>query len=97
MAKLHKIIECGIGFIEDTIDVEPKNGADFSLEELQEFVGGYIEIIDLFDGTLMVINEEGKLKDLPFNIPATLIYSKKYGMQDYIVGNALVCDKSQIL
>lgn len=27
------------------VDVTPKNGTDFSLEELQEVVGGYIEII----------------------------------------------------
>ena len=29
--------------------VFPANGTDFSLEELQGFVGGYIEIIDVTD------------------------------------------------
>lgn len=40
--------------------VTPSNGTDFSLEELQGFVGGYIEIIRLGDNRLVIVNEEGK-------------------------------------
>ena len=55
--------------------VEPQNGKDFQLEELNRFVGGYIEIIRPLDipGHIMVINEEGKLKGLPFNPMASQI------------------------
>lgn len=31
----------------ERVDVAPKNGKDYKLEELQGFVGGYIEIIRL--------------------------------------------------
>lgn len=46
--------------------VQPKNGTDFKLEELQTFVGGYIEILhSRSDDTIMVINEEGMIQSLP--------------------------------
>lgn len=50
----------------------PANGIRFTLEELQGFVGGLIEFIDLGEGW-MIVNEEGKLIDLPFNPKATRI------------------------
>lgn len=73
---------------------EPKNGTDFSLEELQEFVGGDIEIITLADDLIMVVNEEGKLFDLPFNEAATEILRgcSINSTNDYIVGSALICE-----
>lgn len=72
---------------------EPKNGTDFSLEELQEFVGGCIEIVSLVDDLIMVINEEGKLLDLPFNKAATeILWSSTGSTSDYIVGNVLICE-----
>ena len=37
------------------------------LEPLQEIVDGWIETVHWGDGILLVLNEEGKLKDLPFN------------------------------
>lgn len=74
-------------------EVVPKNGTDFQLDELNEFVGGYIEIIrpPTKPDCLMVINEEGKLKGLPFNAKATALW-----LHDMIVGNALLCHKSQL-
>lgn len=48
------------------ISVQPKNGKDFSLKELKAIVGGYIEIIRMND-KYMVVNEEGKLDQLPCN------------------------------
>lgn len=78
--------------------VNPKNGTDFSLEELQGFVGGYIQILHMGRGELMVINEEGKLKNLPLNRDATAIANLRGRLLegDYIVGPALICHKSQI-
>lgn len=73
----------------------------WSLSALQQVVGGYIEILHLrratvaqlerewnmkFGGTpMLVINEEGKLYDLPTNIFATII-----AQRDRIVGDALI-------
>ena len=60
--------------------------------------GGWIEISHLSDGRLMVFDEEGKLKDLPHNDAATLLWrqGRLRGDRDYIVGDALVCEESQI-
>jgi hypothetical protein len=79
------------------IDVVPENGTDFQLDELQKIVGGYIEIVGLLDNEIMVINEEGKLADLPVNENATEIYNEVDGFYDYIVGDVLVCDSSMVL
>ena len=77
--------------------IKPKNGKDFQLEELQKIVGGYIEIIHL-DATnrLMVVDEEGKLKGYSYNEKATELIHNETFLDDFIVGNVLVCDKKQI-
>jgi hypothetical protein len=72
--------------------VEPKNGEDFSREELQGFVDGYIEIVFCRDKKIMVLNEEGKLMSLPFNPEATKIFQDNFGDRDIIVGDVLYCD-----
>lgn len=55
-------------------NVTPKNGTDYKYEELKEFVGGYIEIVPINDHEIMVVNEEGKLNNLPVNHIASLLY-----------------------
>lgn len=90
MAKLYKTTG-------EIIEVEPKNGSDFSLEELQSFVGGSIEVVPLTDGEYMVVNEEGKLRNLPYNSTATKVYNDALDWEgDWIVGDALVCRETQI-
>lgn len=75
--------------------VTPSNGTDFSLEELQGFVGGYIEIIGLGNNRLVIVNEEGKILGLPKNIFVTKIIQSA-GRQDIIVGNVLICDADKV-
>lgn len=80
-----------------TIEVEPKNGTDFSLEELQAVVGGLIEIISLGSDDIMVVNEEGKFL-CEWNCKATTI-AKEYRAilpYDCIHGNVLVCKDNQV-
>lgn len=38
-----------------------------SLENLQRYVGGYIETVGLFKDACIVCNEEGRLRGLPYN------------------------------
>ena len=38
-----------------------------SLEAMQELVGGYIEMIELENRNYLVCNEEGKIRNLPYN------------------------------
>lgn len=82
----------------DVENVEPKNGTDFQLEELQAIVDGWIEIKFLRDdeGRVMVLNEEGKLRNLPYNERATTLYRVFVYEHDFIVGDVLICDKSEI-
>jgi hypothetical protein len=70
----------------------PRDGVAFTLEELQHVVGGYIEAVYLRDGWIMMINEEGKLLGLPYNVLATHL-ARTHGSlsaDDYIVGDVVV-------
>lgn len=82
-----------------TINYSPKAGAHYELEELQEIVGGFIEIISLHDGRMMVINEEGKLNGLPYNDLATDIAHDANAIydDDFVVGDILICKEGDIL
>jgi hypothetical protein len=78
----------------EEINVTPKNNSDFQLEELQTFVCGFIEVVNTKDGRIMVINEEGKLNDLPVNFKASELY--EYSKFDFIVGDVLLCKSNEI-
>jgi len=77
-------------------EVTPKNGSEFSLEELREFVGGYVEFVPTKDNQLMVLNEEGQIHRLPVNTKATELISGVVANDDLIVGDVLVCDRDQV-
>lgn len=78
-------------------EIKPKNGRDFKLAELQSFVGGYIEIVDLDNDEIMVVNEEGLINGLPFNIKATAIVRNVYHTSEMgIVGDVLVCKSKEV-
>lgn len=57
-----------------------------SLSALQEFVGGYVESIRLDEDTLLICNEEGKLKFLPLN----RFVINNSGKADIIAGNFIL-------
>lgn len=59
-----------------------------SLEQFQEWVEGYIEIIP-FNGYDVVVNEEGISKRLYLNTLFNKVYNKKY------VGNVVVINVSK--
>ena len=61
-----------------------------TLKKMQEFVGGYIELIYLNNGMCLIINEEGLLLDLPQNLIATELYGH------LIVGDVLYVKPSEI-
>ena len=61
-----------------------------SLEEAQKFVGGYVEGVELNNGDYMIINEEGKIHQLPVNTEATKVGEQSYGATDVIMGPAIV-------
>ena len=68
-----------------------------NLKEAQEFVGGYVEGITFPNGDYLIINEEGKLRNLPLNSEATMMWratftKDKYisGYDDFVVGPAIL-------
>ena len=67
----------------------------FSLENLQKTVGGPLEVVSLGNSLLgepikMIINEEGKIRNLPFNFMiVSPIPVNKFA--DYIAGTAIIC------
>ena len=70
----------------------PPQGRGYTLEELQKAVGGYFELVHV-GSHLMVVNEEGKPKGLPFNLLASELYGNP---DDLIVGDVLVCRDKDI-
>lgn len=67
-------------------EVTPANGKGFTLEELQGFVGGYIEPVRLGPGKTMLVNEEGLGMELAYNSVASELAGQP------LVGNAVVVD-----
>lgn len=70
-------------------EVKPK-GKQWELQELQDLVGGYIETYTLNE-YVVVLNEDGKILDLPSN---TLITELLFNtLHDVLVGNVLITPK----
>jgi hypothetical protein len=64
--------------------VEPRNGYDFSLEELYKMLScELIEVVGLSDSVIMIVDESGALKpDRAWNKRATKIYQETRGEVD---------------
>lgn len=62
----------------------------YELEELQKIVGGYIELVYLLNDEVMVVNEEGLLYNLPYNVKASNYANRP------IVGDVLICKRKHL-
>ena len=74
-----------------------------NLKSAQEFVGGYVEGITFPNGDYLIINEEGKLKNLPLNEEATKLWRSTFtkdkylfGYDDFVVGPAILIKKDAL-
>ena len=74
-----------------------RNDKPMSLKEMQDAVGGQIELAYDDGKTQIVCNEEGKIKGLPENEEATDLWNEKLGKgypnfinSDYLAGDVLV-------
>lgn len=76
-------------------DFMPANGSKFTLEELQQAVGGYIEIVHISNSQIAVLNEEGKLNNLPYNHIASLVFAMA-GIKDVALGDVVVCENNMV-
>ena len=81
----------------DDVKLEP------TLKEAQAFVGGYVEGISMPNGDYLIVNEEGKLKGLPFNEQASKLWKDTFdndsyitGRDDFVVGKAILIKKDAL-
>ena len=72
-------------------------------KEVSKFVGGMVECVQFPNGDLLLLNEEGKLMQLPLNPEATALWratftKDKYafGHDDFVVGPAIVIQKDAL-
>lgn len=69
---------------------EPEEIED-KLEVYQKFVDGYIEIVRINERLVMVVNDEGLIRELPENIIASCLYWSIIGQPvTPICGNAIL-------
>lgn len=76
--------------------ITPKQGQTFTLQELQEYVDGYIQLIPLGQGEIMILNEEGKLLGLPDNESATTFWRQLLPNAPELVGNVIIAKMSEM-
>lgn len=76
----------------EVLKISPKNGKDFKLAELQKYVGGPIEMVYSMTGKAMIVNEQGRVTNLPYNEKATSMYLG----QSYLFGDVVVCDLKMV-
>ncbi len=67
-----------------------------TLEDAQKWVEGYIQGVPLTNGDYMIVNEEGKLKNLAINYTASMVWSKHFGKTDLMLGNAIIIKKNAL-
>jgi len=72
-------------------EVKPKNGVEFTLDEIKKCIGGYLEAVPYKPKLVMYVNEEGIRLELPYNARATqLIKEARPGYPFPIYGNVLI-------
>ena len=66
-------------------------------KEVSKFVGGMVECVEFPNGDLLLLNEEGKLLNLPLNPEATALWRAtftkeeySFGYDDFVVGPAIL-------
>jgi len=73
-----------------TSTILPQNGDKFSLDELQQIVDGFIEIIQVNEQGWLVMDEDGKLKKMSENKKASDNFNYP------LLGNVILCSISEI-
>ena len=84
----------------DVMEIEPKNGTDFKLDELYKHLQcSLVEVININQDDIMVVDDEGKLKaNNVINVNATMLAQENQAITswDYIAGDAIVCNRKMV-
>ena len=62
-----------------------------TLKALQEAVGGYIETVTLDNGVVLICNEEGRLRDMPYNFTVRRMVHTFLPVSNPIFGTVIAC------
>ena len=72
-------------------------------KEVSKFVGGMVECVQFPNGDLLLLNEEGKIFNLPLNPEATALWRATFdndnyitGRKDFVVGPAILIKKAAL-
>ena len=72
-------------------------------KEVSKFVGGMVECVQFPNGDLLLLNEEGKIFNLPLTPEATALWRATftkdkyaYGYDDFVVGPAILIKKQAL-
>ena len=77
-------------------DASPKNGSAYTVDEMQDIVGGYIDIADVGSG-IRVFDIDGMEKGKIFNSKATaMLKQHDEDSTTLIAGNVLFCTREMI-
>ena len=60
------------------------------LRTVQELIGGYIELLPLSGGSVLILDEDGRSKQLPINLIASQLANRQ------IVGTVLLCSPAEL-
>ena len=73
-------------------EVKPKNGVEFTLDELRAYVEGHIEAIPYTSSHAMYVHDESALIPLPYNAKASQLLKEKQPNRVHtdVYGNALI-------
>ncbi len=75
-------------YTDGTID---ETECQMTLSQMQEFVGGYIEMVSShIPHRALIVNEDGLALELPHNVKATEYVAEGVLVLDFIRGNALL-------
>lgn len=78
-------------------EIKPKNGTDFQLEELQIYVDGYIDIVNLHNGKILVINDNGKnFYSVNHRVTEIAHANNAIFPFDYIAGDVVLCEDEEV-
>ena len=96
-------MELKVNTTEQEFKIIEDNKDEPDLKTAQDFVGGMVEVITFPNGDVLIVNEEGKLMNLPLNPEGTALWrmtftKDKYafGHDDFVVGPAMVIKKDAL-
>lgn len=63
------------------------------LEDLQDYVGGYLEPLDMGHDLIMLMNEDGKVRNMKWNRELAIVDQLGRHFVDVICGKFFICRK----